>query len=225
MKAVLIGCGLFVVLIAGAIGAMFWYGSDLIDKGMELVNEALAIEQERQTLAAGWAAPAPDATAQDVFPARLAGYERTAAEKSGGVPALKIDLAGTHALYEAGPSRIDAYVFPITKQAKSDLLQELEDLKKGAGSNTWSKVDLGDAYSRAYLSSDGLKQNHFWFLKDHLVLFRTTDSEDREPVVLAFFKANQKAPPAKEEGTASKETPDDKAAPAGKAEELAPAAK
>lgn len=203
MKPLLIGCGLVIVLIIGVIGAAFIFLPDLIKKGMDFANEAIAAEQERQGLAVNWIAPAADADPAKIFPAQLDAYQRTTAEKSSGIPQLSITLPGAHAVYESGPGRIDAYVFPVTQSQRTDLLQQIEKLKQGQSSSTWMNIDLGPEYARAYLSSNALEKNQLWFTKTHLVVFRTTDEDDREPILKAFFKAAQQPAASAPTGTNS----------------------
>lgn len=191
LRFLAIGCGLIVLIIAMIGGAAVWFGPQLWD----MAKEAMAAEQERQQLAERWSPPADDAPAEVVFPAQLENYKREAADDDAKVPELQLDLPGKHAVYRHGASRIDAYVFPITRVERDGVLHRLEHAQ-GGGTRTWTKVDLGDAYGRAYLSSTAQKQNHLWFTKGRLVLFRTSDEADCEGLVKAFFRAAAARMPA-----------------------------
>lgn len=193
MKPFLIGCGIILLLFIGGVIAAFVFLPDVIKRGMEMANEAIEAEKERSALAVNFEPVTADEPAAEVFPAQLLEYKRTAADDSTGVPQLSIAMPGKHAVYEAGASKIDAYVFPYTAQQRATILKTIEDLNKGQGSSSWVKIDLGDDYARIHMSSGRLGSNYLWFTKTALVAFRTTDTEDREPVLKAFFTARQAA--------------------------------
>lgn len=184
-KALAIGCGIIVLIIGIGIGAAVWYGPKLMEMGKAMI----AAEEERQSLAKNWAPPAEDATPADVFPQQLAGYQRERTDESK-LAALEIDVVGDHAIYRNGSSQVEAYLFPVTKLESEALFGRIEKLKSGSGMSQWEKIDLGSDYSRVYLSKTGLGQNHLWFSKGRLIVFRTDDEEDREALIKDFFRAH-----------------------------------
>lgn len=222
MKPLLIGCGVIILLIFGVAVAAYYFLPGVIKKGWDAANEMIAAEEERQRLAIGWNAPADDAAPTDVFPETLDAYKRTSADNSNGIPALEIDKPGRHATYEAGTSRVDVYVFPLAPGERATFLNKLEKLNRGSGTTSWTKIDLGENYARAYLSSPALKQNYVWLTKSHVVVFRTEDSDDRDPLVKAFFQAGQTIAPAKPEPAPTPIEPGKDGAPKGGRNQLRP---
>ena len=185
MKGCAIGCGMIVLTLALVGGVIAWKAPHL----WTMFNAVVAQEQERQLLVTNWTPPAKDAPDVDVFPPMLEGYRLVETNNRANLPELQIDVPGAHAVYRKGPSQIDLYLFPVTQLENEALFKRVEEAsEKGGGSRTWTKVDLGDAYARIYLWSTNLKQNHLWYTRGHLVVFRTADEEDRENFVHAFFQ-------------------------------------
>lgn len=192
LKGCAIGCGLIVLAAAIVGGVIAWRAP----KFLAFFAEIAAQEQERQALATQWTLPADDAPTDALFPPTLDGYRREAADDQAAIPELKIDLPGKHAVYRNDASRVDVYLYRVTPLEKEALFTRVEEAsQQGASARTWTKVDLGDDYARIYLWSNRLGQNHLWSTRGRLVVFRTADEEDREPVVRAFFKANATPPP------------------------------
>lgn len=191
-KKVGIGCGILVGLGGVAAFAAVLFLPRLID----FVERKVAEEQERQAIAAEWAAPDRDAGPAQVFPAAVGGYQLDKSDDRAAVPDLDVGARGVHAVYTAGPSRIEVFAYPVSKPEADALIRRVEQVYKhggsGSGTRTWSKIDLGDSYARVYLTTPKLGQNHLWFTKGWLLVFRTSDSEDREPFVKSFLRGTDR---------------------------------
>jgi hypothetical protein len=192
LKGCAIGCGLIVLTLAIVGGVVAWKGPQFFTFFTALVAQ----EQARQELLQKWTPPADDAPTDAVFPPSLDGYRRESTDEQAMIPELQIDMAGKHAVYREGPSRIDVYFYRVTHLENEALFARVEKAsEEGSGTRTWSKVDLGDDYARVYLWTTRLKQNQLWYSRGRLLIFRTTDEADCEPFIHAFFKAGAAAPP------------------------------
>lgn len=186
-KVIGIGCGVLLVLAAvAAVGALL-----LVPRLLDKFEQLAAEEQERQADAAAWAAPDRDAGPAQVFPPAVGAYRLDAADDRAAVPALDFDAKGVHAVYAAGPGWVEVFAYPVSKREAEALVGRAEgayERAEGGGVRTWSRVDLGDSYARAAFAAPGLGQNHLWFTKGWLLVFRTPDAEDREPFVREFLR-------------------------------------
>jgi hypothetical protein len=217
MKACGIGCGIVILLLSIVAGIAVWQAPKIIAWFEEMVAE----EEQRQLLIKNWPQPAKDAAAEAIFPAKLLGYQRESTDEAARIPELQIDVAGKHAVYKEGASRIDAYVYVITHLEYEALVNRVDKASESAGTRSKTTVDLGENYARCYLSASGLGQNHLWYSRGRLVLFRTADSEDREDVALEFFRTpaapaaadKEKAPQDKQPAAPDEPKADDEKRP------------
>jgi hypothetical protein len=187
-KRLAIGCSVLAALGVVAVVVLI----AMFPKLFDWVREEVARELERKSVAAGWQAPASGATPEEIFPAQIDAYRLESAADGASVPELGIDARGAHATYASGAIRIEVYAFSVTKRQVDVLFERVkranEDSEGGVGTRRWTMVDHGDGYTRCYVESPVLHQNHLWFTQDWLVVFRTQDSEDREDFVLSFFR-------------------------------------
>jgi hypothetical protein len=186
-KVIGIGCGVLLALgVVVAVAALL-----LVPRFAAVVERQAAEEQERQSIAAGWDAPDRGAAPDRVFPAAVGDYRLDRADDRAAVPELYLDAPGSHAVYSRGTSRVEVFAYPVSKPEADALMDRAEQAYQGAhgnGTKTWSKVGLGESYSRAYVSAPGLGQNHLWYTRGWLLVFRTPDAEDREGFVREFLR-------------------------------------
>jgi len=185
-----IGCGVLIGLAVLAIVAAIVF----LPRLFEFAQQQVAEEQERRKIAAEWKAPNKDAGPAQVFPAAVELYKLDQSDDRASIPELRIDTKGVHAVYSSGPSQVEVFAYPVSKLEAEALMNRVEQIykqgkKKEGGVRTWTKIDLGESYARIYLSTPKLKQNHYWFTKGWLLVFRTHDSTDREAFVKEFLRA------------------------------------
>lgn len=194
------GCGALVSVCGIAIVVSFLSAPKL----MEQIEEEVALEQERQKLTAAWNPPAPsleDHPLDELFPIRIGAHERDSLDDDAAIPEFGFELAGHRAVYINAESRIEVFAYPTSELEKEALFQRLDEVYEEDEGTFKRKTNMG---YRLYYNSSQHHQNHFWWTQGWLLVFRTQDSEDREPFALKFF-ASAPAPadsaPAAETGT------------------------
>jgi hypothetical protein len=178
-----IGCGglLLLLVVAGI------FVASSIPKMIEWGSEQIALEQERQQLANNWQPPKDNAPSEAFFPPQVDDYELVSHDQDAAIADLRFDLSGSHAIYESNGSRIDVYAYQVNELEKEALFKRVHDLHNkdyGTGVKRITTLDY-----RCYFSSPRHHQNHLWWMKDWLLVFRTRDAEDREPFVKSFLQA------------------------------------
>ena len=176
-----VGCGgIIVIVVIVGIAAV-----SLAPKMFEWGKQQVALEQERQQLADSWQPPAEDASLEDFFPAKVANYNLDSRDENAAIPEFQFDLDGRHAVYQSDDSRIDVFVYHATELEKEALFRRVDDVYEEQEGGFKLKTEMG---YRLYYSSSQHHQNHFWWMKGWLLVFRTDDSEDREPFVKKFLQ-------------------------------------
>jgi hypothetical protein len=195
-KVIGVGCGVLLALGVVAIVAALLFVPRLFDAARQELAEGqrqLAEEPQRQALAAGWDAPDRGAAPAQVFPPAVGDYRLDRADDRAAVPELNLDAKGAHASYSSGASRVEVFAYPVSKLEAEALMNRAERVYEqggpGGDHRVWSRVESGESYARAYLSAPELGQNHLWFTKGWLLVFRTPDTEDREAFVREFLRA------------------------------------
>ncbi|MFT5301834.1 MAG: hypothetical protein ACI87E_002879 [Mariniblastus sp.] len=176
-----VGCGgvMLLVLIAGIAVV------SLAPKMFEWGKQQIALEQERKELADSWQPPAEDASLENFFPAEVANYKLASQDEDAAIPDFDFDLDGRHATYQSSDGQIDVFVFRATELEKEALFRRVSDVYEEQNGGLKMKTEMG---YRFYYSSSQHHQNHFWWTKGWLMVFRTNDSEDREPFVKKFLQ-------------------------------------
>jgi len=176
-----VGCGGVIVLVV----IMGIAAVSLAPKMFEWGKQQIALEQERKELADSWQPPAQDASLEHFFPAKVANYELDSQDEDATIPEFNFDLEGRHATYKSNDSRIEVFVYRATELEKEALFRRVDDVYEGQEGGIKMKIEMG---YRLYYSSSQHHQNHFWWMKGWLLVFRTDDSEDREPFVKKFLQ-------------------------------------
>ena len=182
--------GVWIAVAILAVGGLVAAGFVYVPVMLDWAKNQLALEQQRQELAAGWQPFAADASPDIIFPASIGAYTRELHDGQAGVPELKLDLGGRHAVYRSGPSRIELNVYAVTPLEAEAVLNRVKgayDEDKSAY-RRWTKIGTEPNFTRVALSTSKLAQNELWFNKGWLLLFRTTDGTDCEPFAMAYFK-------------------------------------
>ena len=186
---VAIGCGgvVVILLIAGILIVSLGFDA------AEWVGHQIEIEAERQALADNWQPPADDASPETFFPPKVSGYALSTHDMDAAIPAFRFDVPGWHARYGSGESRIDVFVYQVSDLEREALFGRIEETHENDESSAKRITRMG---YRCFYKSTRLHQNHFWWIKGWLLVFRTEDSEDREAFVREFLKTTTPPPPA-----------------------------
>ncbi len=142
-------------------------------------------EQERRELADSWEPPGEEASPDNFFPDRVADYTLDSKDDKAAIPEFHFDLSGMHAIYQSNGSRIDVYVYRTTELEKEALFGRVNRAYEKQQGGVKVKTQMG---YRMYYWSSQHHQNHFWWMKGWLLVFRSDDSEDREPFVKRFLQ-------------------------------------
>lgn len=192
-----IPCAIVLVVLTLMVGAAIHYGPKLFHWARAKLKEEKAREQAlsrmRRELASAWQAPPKDVTPEKFFPARVGDYRRISRDKNAAIPDLRIHVEGLRAIYRSGESEIQVHAYRVTRLETEALfarIKELYEAENQIGFKRYTSKLQEKGYARCYVSSPDLGKNHLWFIKDWLLVFRTEDSEDREPFVWDFVKAS-----------------------------------
>lgn len=181
--AILLGAAFSVVIILLAIIGTVTV--KMTPSVLEWGKKQIDMEKERRALADGWQPPGEEAPRDNFFPDRVNGYELEAEDDKAVIPEFYFDLSGMHAIYRSNVSRIDVYVYRATELEKEALFGRVNRVYEKQAGGVKIKTEMG---YRMYYSSSQHHQNHFWWIKGWLLVFRTDDNEDREPFVKRFLQ-------------------------------------
>ena len=184
-KKVVLGCGFgcIGVFVIGGIAATI-----LVPKILEWGKDQLEAESQRKSVVTVWNPP-EDATLESFFPQAVGGYELTSKDDRAAIQDLNFDLEGWHAIYQSDGSQIDVFVYKTTEFEKEEMFGRVDEVFEKHNGGFKSKTSLG---YRMYYSSTAHHQNHLWWAKDWLFVFRTTDSTDRDPFAIEFLKTSSR---------------------------------
>ena len=127
-----------------------------------------------------------EASREEFFPTTAGGYELIQSDNEAQIPAFQIDVDGWHAEYQAADGRVDVFVYWANELEKEAIFARVRE--SGGRIKTTVQMDY-----RLYFYSSEHHQNHVWWMKGWLLLFRTEDQDDREPFVRAFLQATSAA--------------------------------
>ena len=185
-----VGCGgAIVILVIIGISVVTF-----VPKMFDWVGQMAAEEQERHALADNWQPPEKDTISESFFPPKVAGYNLGPQDKNSEIPELRIDQEGWHAVYSSGASQIDVYLYYVSELEKEALFGRVKEVYEDEDEGLKRITNLG---YRLFYSSSLNHQNHLWWMKGWLLVFRTHDSEDREAFVKSFLEATSAEPQRK----------------------------
>lgn len=175
-----IGCGIFVLLLIALIIALAVYAP----KALHWAKDQIALEQARQQLVNDWQ-PAVDSIDQ-FFPAMIDNFKLDSRDQNAAIPEFRFDLDGHHAVYDSADDEIEVFVFEVNDLEKEALFERVHDVYENEQGSFKIISDVG---YRLYYSSSQHGQNHFWWSKGWLLVFRTLSDTDQEPFIKSYFKA------------------------------------
>ncbi|MBI4861412.1 MAG: hypothetical protein HY815_14305 [Candidatus Riflebacteria bacterium] len=198
--------GFAVSLIVGlVVAAVLALGAALVLFGPRVyrwVVKEIESERVRSQIAAGWQPPAKELSPDRWFPEKLEGYQRMSHDEKAQVPALRIDLKGIRGLYRSGKSQLAVTVYQLNSLEAEAMFNRFQKAYENESDGQKRGYALsGDTTDCARISlwTGTLRQNHCWYVRGTLMVFRTDDEDDREPFVWAYVKTvgATKPPPVK----------------------------
>ena len=199
------GCGAVTVSLLLCVGAGTYFAVKVVGEGLE---QATARSRMFDATAA-WNPPPADRDPADLFPAAVAGYERTVVDRETANPIFGVDLpGGAHAVYERGgrgpdgadgPGTVQAYVYRADRTAGWASIAAVEgvlgDDDRFPNHGVYS---LGDALLFRVEPSDAMPAMGGMLVHggDWLVFVRSGDDPDVAAFTLALLSADEMNDPA-----------------------------
>jgi len=121
-KPLLIGCGVVVLILVLCAGGFAFVGA----KGWKAFQAEWKRAAEDEKFAQEWTPPAEGEGGEVFAPESVAGYALAASDEKAEFPALGIEHAGTHAVYEKGGDTIDVAVYRVDEAETSAIFDEVE---------------------------------------------------------------------------------------------------
>ena len=151
-------------------------------QAMQTAREAqreMIEQQEAARFAAEWIAPAPGAGPEMLFPEDVSGWRRTSHDDAAEVVELGLSHQGRHAVYEAGITGIDVYVYEVGADEQSAVFQAAADAIDAGNYTSRSKFSVNDGTVRHLTFSFAPPERHgrLWWCKGWLLLFIADDAE------------------------------------------------
>ncbi len=184
-----VGCGVAIAIAVAVVASVVFLAPNI----SQWFQRQLQEEEQRQSLANDWQAPADDASPDTFFPPKVSDYTLSSHDTKANIPEIHFDVPGWHARYGSGKSQLDVFAYQVTDLEREALFGRIEKL---ADDDDDEDFDNGQNNSSVYLfltdyrccykiSSD---QFHLWWMKGWLLVFRTNDTKDCEGFVLEFLK-------------------------------------
>ncbi len=175
-----IGCGLvLLLLIVAGISLMAF-----APKAFHWAKDQIALEQARQQWASDWQPPTD--SIDPFFPAKIDVFELESRDQNAGIPEFQFNIDGHHAVYRSPEDRIEVFVFEVNDLEKEALYGRVHDAYEDSQDGYQRITDVG---YRLYYSSSQHGQNHLWWSKGWLLVFRTLSDSDQEQFIHSYYKA------------------------------------
>jgi len=184
-----IGCGIFLVLVAGVVGAGIYFIPKWVDQGITAVKDGFKEESEASLFAANWEPPSPKPDGS-WFPQQIGKWKLITREASKGIPQLNVDRPGEYAAYRSGAGVTEVRIIPANGLEKKALLAMVGESRVGESSRMTSFG--GD---RAYLRLGDDDYTRLWWIKNWLFVFHQTGA-DPQDFVKPYLSAIQAFAPS-----------------------------
>lgn len=117
-----LGCGVVAVLgISLCVGSSLW----LLPRVTRGVRNAVVEETRRTAFASLWRPPADDVTAEELFPASVAGFQLAGHDEQAEVARFQIDVEGRHAVYRSSKVDVEVYVYRASSLEKEAIYRRV----------------------------------------------------------------------------------------------------
>jgi hypothetical protein len=175
-----IGCGIVLVLLIAAGVALVVFAPNLLN----WANDQIAREQARQQWASDWQPPSD--SIDQFFPAKIETFELESRDQDASIQEFQFNIDGHHAVYQSPEDRIEIFVFEANDLEKEALFGRVHDAYEESQGSYKRITDVG---YRLYYSSSQHGQNHLWWSKGWLLVFRTLSDSDQERFIESYFQA------------------------------------
>jgi hypothetical protein len=175
-----IGCGIVLLLAVAAVIALLAFAPKVI----QWSKNQFALEQTRQQWASDWQPPAD--SVDQFFPAKIDVFELETRDQNSEIPEIRFDVEGDHAVYRSGEDKIEVFVFQANDLEKEALFGRVHETYEDSQGGFKRITDVG---YRLYYSSSQHGQNHLWWSKGVLLVFKTDSESDQEHFIETYFQA------------------------------------
>lgn len=205
-----IGCGIVLLIVLLCGGVLIYFSG----RGIQAFRQGFDQARQDEAFAQQWRAPAADAPPATFAPESVAGYELATTDENAAFPALGIEHAGTHSVYEQGDDTIDVAVYRMNETERSatydEVIRRIDDDERFAFNSHWRTTR-----SLRFRVDPPALHGVFWHADGWLVFVRSQTIDDLEPFLRAYLEAvdaaESDAPeepsPAPDEPPAASESP------------------
>lgn len=194
-----LGCGgvSMLVFVCGAL----W----LIPQMVTIVRGFLKEEGEREAFAVSWLPPGDNATAKELFPESLAGFQRSGHDEVLTVDRFNIELKGRRAVYSSPQAKIEVFIYRASSLEKEAIYRRVlnsigadDDLGDWDDDPYTMRMSSGDSGSKrlGFTVKPPFHKGQLWWSKDWLFFFLTESDIDLEAFQQIYLDEVQGSGPA-----------------------------
>jgi hypothetical protein len=184
VSVVCIGCGIVLLLLIAVGVALMVFAPNLLN----WANDQIALEQARQQWASDWQPPSD--SIDQFFPDEIEAFELESSDQNARIREFQFDVDGHHAVYQSPKDRIEIFVFEANDLEKEALFGRVHDAYEESQGSYKRITDVG---YRLYYSSSQHGQNHFWWSKGWLLVFRILSDSDQEHFIESYFETTSES--------------------------------
>jgi hypothetical protein len=183
-----LGCATVVLLCCG--GVLF-LGRSFIRYGISQYQRESALQQQYESLAASWHAPAEADSPDVLFPKRVGDFKRVAEAQAGrvAIPEISIDLPGRRARYESPRWAVEFFLFRITESECESVLQSVERAVEGRAGYRHFAIRQTNLKRFGYALSTPKEKGTLLWAAGWLLFARTTDGYEPDDFLTAYLEA------------------------------------
>lgn len=208
----ILGCGAIILLvILLGCGGVFWLFLRQFPQLMIKLNDAVQAATERETFYISWLPPHNNATAAELFPASLAGFQLDGHDTVLKVDRFDIESKGLTAVYHSAEEKIEVFVYRVSSLEKeaiyrrvlksigsSEPLGDWDDQPGDQGGDQYMmRWSLGDPQSKElqFTVKPPYFKGRLWWNQDWLFFFLTERDIDLEAFQQSYLDAVQGSTP------------------------------
>ena len=200
-----LGCGGLALLVIGVIAlGVFVVAPRMVQKGKGWLNAQVENTARRSAIESTWQPPGqrPDA---GWFPAVVEKWTLQSSADITTVPELQLDRPGRRGKYRGEKQDLEVIVVPVAAEERESVFDRAESALSAKDKhvvaqttgNPSFKIESGRSHvmtrteSRFYIKLNGDEHTRLWWLKDWLLVFRTTGPEDPDAFADKYLEAMQ----------------------------------
>lgn len=196
-KKIAVGCGIgFLVGVATlffACNALLGEMQNGFDILAVLTEDEMAEIADQHEFLRNWNPPAGDASPDELFPQEIGEARLVSRDTRAAIPDFSVSLDGLHGVYTVGDADVEVFVYRATESEKDSVFSGVDsvvNLARGGVS------DYTRLYFWLHYTSKCHGQNHLWYMKGWLFVFRTDAADERGEFVKEYLRSVSAESPA-----------------------------